>query len=984
MLTEEQILAANELFASAVNYNMAMQSAFVSTDDMVTCKLTVGGKQQLVTIPTWHHILSTVNKLANTVKSMQVTDDGHDVVQLLSQGNNLRLLYLQRKQYYVQKPVGAVIDKFDDETVPTCYSASNKTAMFVNLSACDLPMDAAYAIVQLDNDMPMRLPILYKTTCFDRVSTILSVDEDGVLVDQHNLQVNDTVQINSTLYNVVDILGNVVKLSAQSIATSDLAPGDEIYSITDAVEAYVEVPLVKQVSTMKLQIQYMKLLSATATYDIAKQIEAGIHTGKQTALRHMLTGKTAEDIRSIVNTASVALPSNLADIVAASKPTITNINVTQTNAHQYINSTVERLQTANAALELAKADIDRYEQLLASPSLSADMTMQYKEQLASAQTRYAAAQADINALRVSSQDVSPEYEATIYASSVDSEDKPIMQYIVRYQRLSYNVKELTDNWRYAYGVKRQIDTDGDISSDIDDYSVNNFVRIPIKAYEQLAVQIAAVLCYGQPHMTVQTAWSDTVYTQIPTNILKEQSVEDMFKNAYEAKIYAGLQQAMQAAGVYSHIDLTKTYAHKAADIQYDATTTLLDKLSEINTSIARLTDVSNAAQNLAVELIYNGKSYNVTNGGVIEIEIEQSYCKEVFSAVNDPAEIEQALGTIIERDIKLKIVNNGTLPAMFSTVVAGLPTEALSGSILNYSNVGIKSGAGAFAQTYGQAAYAAKTNRQGSQLLVYDHINNSGYDDAAFGSQVGKPYVADVGNYNAATGKLSPQRGIAVHNSVTSVFQFTNEANHAGVAAHIGWQFSDFGDKLDSDLEFTDNIDTMSDNTAKAIAAAVTAEVAQHPISLMSKPNVQIGYYRQSSVAIGSSSAAKVATNVYARPWFIANDKYLSGISTRGAALYFAPAEIGDMKLDVYGTSNAVTINPGDANALVLPIKWQCRMTDRLGVADGHTGAVILNNGYLSYTALPTQLTYQKAMSIHMNIGNADFCFDLIVKQNYD
>jgi len=983
MLTEEQILAANELFASAVNYNMAMQSAFVSTDDMVTCKLTVGGKQQSVTIPTWHHILTTVNKLANTVKSMQVSDDGHDVVQLLSQGNQLQLLYLQRKQYYVQKPLGAVIDKFDDETVPTCYSASNKTAMYVNLSACDLPMDATYAIVQLDDDQPMRLPILYKTTCFDKVSTILSVDEDGVLVDQHSLAEGDTVQVNCTLYNVVSVLGNVVKLASQSIATSDLAPGDEIYTITDAVEAYVEVPLVKQVSKMKLQIQYMKLLSAAAEYDIADEVAAGIHAGKQTALKHVLSGKTAEDIRNIVNTASVALPANLSEIVAASKPTISNINITQVNAHQYINSTVEQLQTANAALELAKADIDRYEQLLASPSLSSDMILQYKEQLASAQTRYAAAQADINALRVSAQNVSPEYEATIYASSVDAEDKPVMQYVVRYQRLSYDVKELTDNWRYAYSVKRQIDYDGSISSDIDDYSVNNFVRIPIRAYEQLAVQIAAILSYGQPHVTIQTDWSDTVYTQIPTNILKEQSVEDMFKNAYEAKIYSGLQQAMQAAGVYSHIDLTKTYAHKAADIQYDSSMTLLDKLSEITQNIAKLTDVSNAAQNIAVQLIYNGKTYNVTNGSTIEIEIEQSYCTEVFANMS-PEQVEEALGTIVEHNMQLKIINNGVLPALFSSVIAGMPTEPLNGTILNYCNVGIKAGDAECAQTYGQAAYAAKSNRQGSQQLVYDHVDNAGYDADAYGSNVDHPYTADIGNYNNGQGKLSNVRGLGITNSATGLFNFQNAPNHSGVAFHIGWPFNTAGDALNANKEFSSTIDAMTDVETKTIVASILAATAQHPINLHSKNNVQLGYYKYSSVAIGSAAASKIATNVITKPWFDASDKYTSGMSTRGAALFFSPESVGDIRMNVYGITNALSIDPGEAKALVLPITWQCRMTDRLGVADGHTGAVILNNGHLSHTSLPSQLTYQKAMSIHLNIGNADFCFDLIVKQNYD
>lgn len=975
MLTEQQILEANELFASAVSYNLAMQSAFVSKDDMVTCTLNVNGMQQTVSIPTWHHILLTVNQLANQVKQLQITDDGHDIVQLLSQANNLRFVYLKRQQYYVQPPIGAVVDKFDYDTVPTSYSASDRTAMFVNLTNCDLPMDALYAIVKLDDDKPMRLPILYNTTCFDKVATVLSIDNSTMLVDNNTFKLHDTVQVHSSLYEVVYSYENKIELKATGIATADIVPGDNIYNVIDTVEAFVEVPVTKMHSSMSLQIQYMKLLSAKATYDIAETMASGIHAAKQTALSSVLTGKSSTDTMQVLNTSVQALPDNLAAIVAESRPAISKINITQTNAHQYINSTVEELAKANAALTLARSDIDRYEQLLAQASLTTDMIAQYKEQLASAQARYEAAQADIAAMEVSSQDVSPEYEATVYSSSVDSNAMPIVQYIARYQRLSYDVKELTNDWQYVYGNKRTIDSDGNISSDIDDYSVMNFIKLPIRAYEQLAIQIAAVLCYGQPSMTITTDWSDVTYTQIPNDILKEQSVEDMFKNAYEARIYYNLQQAMQAAGVYSHIDTTKSYMHKASDIQFAGDVTLLDKLTEIMQNISSLTDVANASMNIAVELVYNGKSYAVANGGSVQIDIDKTYCSEVFDSLTVPADINAALGTIVEHEMLLRVINKGAQSAMFTTMIAGMPTQALTDNVLNYCNVGIHSDTD-FAQTYGQAMYASKTNASGSVQLVYDRIlQGSDLNALAFGDNAAAPAVKECDGDIISTGVLQDNLGLGIHSGQYAMLNFDAFANHDGFAVHAGWQYDN--NTVDKATTYGD-LNTATDAKSTALKQAILDNSAKFGIGMASTKHTQLGLYKLTNVGIGTITAPEVLT----QPWFISNDKFTSGKCTRGAALYFAPATASDIKLGANGTTNGVMIEPGDSAALQIPIKFQNRMTDRLGLVDG-VDALTYADSTLVNGDPGSALTYTKSMSIHMNIGNSDFKFDLIVSQSY-
>jgi hypothetical protein len=123
----ELLRKAQQLLTNAVNYNLAIQTAFTSSDEFVKTTLTVNGKEQQVMIPTYQNLLKIINSLSTKVNQMQITDDGSDVIQLLSAANNIQLLYLQKRQQYVQPPKGAKIIKFDYETVPTMYSSSSRT-----------------------------------------------------------------------------------------------------------------------------------------------------------------------------------------------------------------------------------------------------------------------------------------------------------------------------------------------------------------------------------------------------------------------------------------------------------------------------------------------------------------------------------------------------------------------------------------------------------------------------------------------------------------------------------------------------------------------------------------------------------------------------------------------------------------------------------------------------------------------------------------
>ena len=368
MLNEQQLLRAQELFTAAVSYNTCLHNAFVSEEDMVETDLFYNGVTERVSIPTYHYLLRTVDKLAKTVSQLQISDDGSDVVQLLSTTNNLTLLYLQKRQFYVQSPQNAKLVGYDFETFPTIYSSADRTVLQIDMTDCKLPMDAQYVIATLDDNAPMRLPLIFKSTSFDKVANILSVSGSGdattYMLDSNDLQVGMQVQCNSTVYKVTSVAGQSVQLEAMQLGiVKGIQAGDILYSITDATSAYLEVPITKIHKTLTLQVQYMQLLSAKATYSLDNMANA-IHQSLHVALSEVLKGTSTQEALSAVATAMRPIAKDLQSIVQNSVPSVVKTTIRQTNTHQYVHSAIETMVKTNAVLMQAKEDIQRIEELI--------------------------------------------------------------------------------------------------------------------------------------------------------------------------------------------------------------------------------------------------------------------------------------------------------------------------------------------------------------------------------------------------------------------------------------------------------------------------------------------------------------------------------------------------------------------------------------------------------------------------------------------
>jgi hypothetical protein len=1022
-MIKDEILKAQELFTAACNYNAALQAAFVSEDDKVQVTLSYNGVEQVVAIPTLHYLLSQVAKLSKQVAQLQVDDDGSDVVELLSSTNKLSLLYLQKRQFYVRPPEGAKVIKYDYETIPTEFSSADRTVMQLDMSACQLPPDAQYVIAKWDDGAIMRLPLQAKTTSFDKLCNVLSVDGEGAnavyLVDSNDLQVDDKLQCNSTVYTVTAVNGQSIQLSCdQPVELKGISAGDVMYTITDNAVVLLEVPVSSIATKLTLQVQYMHLLSAEATYNIEGMGDA-IHQTLRVPLKNVIRGISGRDTKDAINTAMRSMPANLSSIVANSVPKITKTTVRQTNAHQYIHSALETMVKTNAILVQAKEDIQRYEELINTTTASIIAAggdtennatlLSYNEQLASTKNRYNAAQASLSNMNISAQAARPEYVATIYCSPNDSADMPVVQYIARYQYVSFEVKDITNDWSYIYGNKRTINQNGELVHPIDDYDILNSIQVPIHAYEQLVVEVAAVLQYGQPFLNVQTAFTEPIFLQIPTTLLKEVSIDEMFKNAYEAKLYTNIQQALEAAGVYRHINTNVTYAHRAQDIQYDNDDTVYTKLQSIIRDVKSLQTVAGEAS-LLVYVYFDNKFYEVTNNSSVDLTLSSYYANVLASKTGK--DLQNALGTVFQKEFQIWIVNQSDSILYLHTMIPGAASNDITvDKYANYANIPVievektlddKGNVTGYvnytpkAPTEAMAVYRGKYNAIGNREIVIEDAKNFCYNVNDHNVNINRVISSSTAAYALpeGTNRANVVMSNTTEQAAALIIQglINNSAagycrrivqDYPGIGLHVGFPFSyvNQGGRVEL-LPSESSIATQSTNGALFMSANKLG---------MTFPVVDTSNWMMADY--GKAGSSKLA-QAYAQPGIMHIDdtydaincfipdvhKYTSGRASRGAFMFLSPSKISEIQLPIYGNSNATPINPGTgkttANAYVINGMFQARMCDRVGITDT-ANTPTWNDGMLAPATNGANFSYTKTMNVSVKVGLHTISFDI-------
>lgn len=102
----------------------------------------------------------------------------------------------------------------------------------------------------------------------------------------------------------------------------------------------------------------------------------------------------------------------------------------------------------------------------------------------------------------------------------------------------------------------------------------NQVDIPIRNGEKVQIKIRSISEAGYPYNPLKSDWSNSVIISFPDNLTTDDSVTTILETVRNDMTAVVLQEAMTAAGVYSHLaDSNSTFKHSASNIEYIEVTT---------------------------------------------------------------------------------------------------------------------------------------------------------------------------------------------------------------------------------------------------------------------------------------------------------------------------------------------------------------------------------------------------------------------------
>ena len=155
--------------------------------------------------------------------------------------------------------------------------------------------------------------------------------------------------------------------------------------------------------------------------------------------------------------------------------------------------------------------------------------------------------------------------------------------------------------------------------------------------------------------------------------------------------------------------------------------------------------------------------------------------------------------------------------------------------------------------------------------------------------------------------------------------------------------------------------------------------------------------YRDNSLAITGSAPYPTTytpvsiTELPDKFGFVSNDRYLIGSNTVGSYLYVGPAQFNQLLVQGVDAKAYKQLDPGEENAIIVPIVFQYRMTDYFGpwisssITSAAAGGLGILGGY-DPTRVGTlnNLTYTKKLGIDLYQQDEPvFSFDVQVSATY-
>lgn len=539
--------------------------------------------------------------------------------------------------------------------------------------------------------------------------------------------------------------------------------------------------------------------------------------------------------------------------------------------------------------------------------------------------------------------------------SPDTRNQYIIKYKIEYRYCSPNtdisdattMKYTTSDGNEMHGVfsswieqqspvlKKIKNVDGTVSwasndtENGDEININQ-VDIPINPGESVEIRVKALSEAGYPITFTESEWSDVVRIEFPASLQAYQSLSATVEKNNEDKQKLEIQEMLDEVGVTDHLsgsfkEQDKYFAHTASQIAsgyrsseqstislFDYLVTLTSRLSTVESKIAR-----SALEALVQIVDENNESYTVQNFTTMQL---------YAGAYNDYVSQTDAAnwGNIIEKTFYLKISNPNSTSIDLVSPNPGDLQKNVDESNKDYYYPNIK---------------VTKINENDKEVQYNGQVVYLRFNDVANQKTGSELYVIN----DEITSTIIPDecKDTAALDEDKNVMDSTLQ-----LCKLLSGVTGDFV-ALKSDHPLVKKyLDDSSEENRKLL------EDEFERISHFNK------YYKSSLIQNAYSPNRQCGYTEY--------DKYVIGGNSCGASLFMKINSLQNIQVNGSSSNSIRILNPGDTNAILIPIVFQFRMVDAIGNTNG----------------LPTEtenIEYRKKIGVDMIIAQTNFKFDIEV-----
>ena len=565
----------------------------------------------------------------------------------------------------------------------------------------------------------------------------------------------------------------------------------------------------------------------------------------------------------------------------------------------------------------------------------------------------------------------------------------------------------------------------------------NQVDIPITKGERVEFYVVSVSEAGWPNNPILSDPSNTISIEFPNDLVTEDEATIALEQAAKEQVRVELNADLASKGVDQHLASSfnaneKYYAHDSDVISSNFFTpegnviSLYEKLKDLTTRIEDLENrLNNVAQPISVYLVdeENNTKLPIQNGSTVTLF--SGYYADQVSAL-PPA---QQRGAIISKTYKLYLQDDSAspirlvsrFPGGFGQRVPYSGTGATGGSVTvndqdynNYRkydyvpivNLGIGPN-----DTNNRNVIASSFYQSGQILgqYLYSRYTDVGLTNDLYVQPSQRAFIPDYGTGTSPAGSTAS----GVFGAPSSDIWNLSTTVIPGSTATGGGYLTKFCVHIQHPAVSTNTVaETLATLQLPTVTLDTETGLPQAPESL--SEFIHANYFNQqapSKFATGVPQqlcyldnnlnitgtapypATYTPTSISELPdkmGFVENDRYLVGSETVGAYLFLGASQFNQLLVNGVDARAFRQVEPGEDNAIVVPIVFQYRMTDYFGPwisssATTAVGGLGVIGGY-DPTRVGTlkNLTYTKKIGLDLYQQDEPvFSFDIQVSSTY-